>query len=134
MYVYFRFVPRLKVDNRSKDENPHLYSNYIAQVKHGSSIEIAQEAAYFSNLIAPPGVREYSINAVHSSEFNIGSQIIEHYHAQIRTEITPMLQLKLAYLVSGSCIFPVLFQSHKIMSATFSESSPTVQSQVQSTE
>ena len=59
MYVYFRFVPRLKVDNRSKDENPHLYSqhnNYIAQVKHGSSIEIAQEAAYFSNLIAPPCV------------------------------------------------------------------------------
>jgi len=45
------------------------------------------------------------INAICSSEVNIGSQIIEHNYAQLHTEMTAVLQLKLAYLVSGSCKF-----------------------------
>ena len=65
MYVYVSVVPRLSADNQSGDENTYLYSqqnNYIVQVKLGSSIEITQEAASFSNLVAPPCVREFSSN------------------------------------------------------------------------
>jgi len=50
--MYISVVPRL--DNLSGDENPYLYSeqnNYIAHVKLGSSIEIAQEATSFSSLV-----------------------------------------------------------------------------------
>ena len=47
MYVYVSVIPRLRADNWSGDENLYLYSqqnDYIAQVKLGRGIEIAQEA------------------------------------------------------------------------------------------
>jgi len=57
------------VDNRPGDENPYLYiqeNNYIAQVKLGSSIEIAQEATSFSNLVVYKSLLAI-INAVHKA-------------------------------------------------------------------
>jgi len=79
------------------------------------------------------------MNAGATSEVNIGSRVSKHDHVQICTEMTAVLQLKTHILGKLEAVYFLYCFSHskwlvQLSLSPVPQSSPTVQSRVQSTE
>ena len=113
---------------------------YSLQVKPCSCIEIVQEAASFSNLVAPPCTQEFSSNNQCRTFLQSQHRItMQHDREQIRTQMTAVLQLKTRILrrwnLYTSCVDSVARNDERNLSVhAVPQSSPTVQSRVKSTE